>query len=301
MSDSVKNLIKRIQRYNAKKRDEIRPASTIQYDGSNYTFDDKPITVTETGERQLFGIARMPVDFIINRMKPKERVSIFNRIFREEIGNCEYMFRFHADTLYGVVSNSYSVMDNIVLVDLVRDAVSSGLNLVPVQSLLEPDHTKIRLVSESDRVGDLMPMIEFTNSENGLGSLRLYAGIFRLLCSNGLMINVNATRARWIHVGSSEIESPDFHAVLGISKDFTRRLDATHGIYLTTAEKIRILEQVSANLGQKVAATFVRTANREYNGAPEMFSLINSLTAAAQQFPAIQSTQIETYASSLLN
>lgn len=303
MADNIKNLVKRIQRYNAKKRDEIRPAASIQFDGSHYLFDDNPITVTATAERQLCYLARIPTDFYLCRMKPNERTAVFNRIFREDIGKSEYMFRFHADTLYGIVGRTYNVLDNIELVPLIREAAASGMNLVPVKSLLEPDHTKIRLVSESDCVSGLYPMLEFTNSENGLGSLQLHAGIFRLVCSNGLMVSVNSVKSRWIHAGGNTIDTPDFRAVLNVSQDYTQRLDATHATYLSTSQKIRILEQVSSNLGMKVGASFVRRANKEYHGGNTLFNVVNSITAAAAQddFLAIQRTQIETFSSSLLN
>lgn len=298
LADSIKNLVKRIQRYDKKKHDEIRPVSTIQLHDRQYLFAEEPIDVTPTAIRQLCTVGRIPADFFINRLTAKEKESVFNRLFSEM--RQDMMFRFSSDTLYGVTSAKYSVLDNIVLVDILREIRSAGHNLVPVKSILQPDHTKVRLIAEDVRVNGLTPMIEFTNSENGLGSLRLWAGVFRLICENGMIAGVSETRSSWRHIGNHDLELPDFSKVLNISTVYAEMLNDSKRLYLSASDKQHLLIKIKQGLGHVVADDFVTTVNEQYRGGETMYDTINGLTESAQHFSPEISTKVESFASKLL-
>ena len=226
MNTEMIKLVNQIQAYDAAKRDVTAEASAVEYGNGGFRFDDKPMRVTHTALRQLCALAGIPPDFFSERMTPAERSALFNRLILET-GNTERLFRFHGnDLLYGVVSPRYKKLDNVILLDVLQSAQDSGLGLRPVRADLHPDHTKVRLVPDIPRVGELAPMIEFTNSENGLGSLQVFAGVYRWVCTNGLMVPVSdITRARWMHLGNRDIQLPDLYTVLNRSLEFIEKMD----------------------------------------------------------------------------
>lgn len=64
-------------------------------------------------------------------------------------------------------------------------------------------HTvRFRHVEAKPSVGDCIPEIVVTNSHNGTSSLILELGLFRLVCSNGLVVSAGSTKAyKFRHVG----------------------------------------------------------------------------------------------------
>jgi hypothetical protein len=296
--DSIPKLIKSIRNLAYKQEDVIAPGHAIQKEGESYVFQGNPIRLTPTALRQLCTIAKMPADFFIHRLTTEEQMSIFNRIFKGM--ETEFMFRLTGKTLYGVVSTRYCIMDNVALIDILREADGMGLGLKPVKCMLNPDHTKIRLVSEQARVGELTPMIEFNNSQNGLGSLVLWAGVWRYACSNGLLVPVNATRSRWIHYGHGALEMPDIVSVLNVSKRYTRRLDSCRSRYLSAEDKVALITGVSQRFSSRIVERIISVANKEHHGCRTRFDYINALTRAAQSFAPVQQTEIECYAHTLL-
>ena len=300
MNTEMIKLVNQIQKYDAAKRDVAAEAAVVEYGNGQFRFDDEPIRVTRTALRQLCGLAGIPADFFTEKMTPAERSVIFNRLIAQ-VGETDRLFRFSNDLMYGVVSPRYKKLDNIMLLEILQSAEDSGLGLRPVRADLHPDHSKIRLVPNVPRVGELAPMIEFINSENGLGSLQVFAGVYRWVCTNGLMVPVcDITRSGWLHLGNRDIDLPDLHVVLNRSIQFIGKMDRARTQYLPLSARERLLTRISGALGQKAADRIVRTANREYHCGRTRFDLVNAVTRAAQGFPREQQTHIERYASSLL-
>ncbi|MFA6448810.1 MAG: DUF932 domain-containing protein [bacterium] len=299
MGKPISRLIKKLREYDEKKLDEIQIGSSIQMAADTFVFMDKPIKVSGTALKQLCTIGRIPSDFFINRLKREEQAMIFNRLF-SGLSETRYMFRFSQDTLYGIVSPSYTKLDNVLLIDILKDAANTGLDLVPVKSLIHPDHTKVRLVPEGMKANELVPMVEFTNSENGMGSLRVWAGVFRVVCGNGLLSEVISSKSRWIHYGSGKIQMPDYEIILNQSIEYVARMEAAKSIYLSASDKTEMILRLSGALGPTVADKVVDVANGQYRGALTLFDAINSVTQAAKSFSAQKQSETELFSSTLL-
>lgn len=300
MSDSIQNLVKRIRNYNAKKVDELLPASAIQFDGETFTLNNEPIKVTDTARRQLLWYAKIPAEFFLNKLDTGEQASVFNRLF-SSMNDTQVMFRLSSNYLYGIVSPQYRPLDNILIVDLIREVISSGEKLVAVSSVIDPDFTIIRVIKEDVEVGGLTPMLQFTNSENGLSSLRVWAGVFRMSCSNGLLVGINDVRCRWMHFGAKAVKLPDVAGLVNTSINYTRLLDASRTIYLTASRKAVLLESISKSLTSAVAETVVETINKSGVGGRTLFDVVCGVTQAAQSYPPQQMTEIEKFAATLLH
>lgn len=113
------------------------------------------------------------------------------------------------------VSNKYSMVPTNKIVDLLE---GEGWNLVEARQVKSrtwnPHTAKHHLSFSHDRlsredlaVNDSVPRLELINAHNGLGTYKLMAGIFRLVCSNGLVVSErDFGQVKLRHIGFSEDE-----------------------------------------------------------------------------------------------
>jgi len=299
MNDTGK-FMTRLRVYDESKMDIAESRRAVEYREEGFHFRGKPITVHNTALQQLCRLLDIPQDFFFNTMTPDERATVFNRLNRHVVDE-EKLFRFSGDLLYGIVSRRYRKLDNVLIADILGAARGSGLGLKPVKYTFDPDHSRFVFVDDTAEVGEIAPSITITNSENGLGSLKISAGTFRWVCSNGLMTPVgDVARSRWLHKGNSDVYLPDLFTVLNQSRLHVEQMDTMRGKYLTTSAKTDIILDLAEKLGRRVAERVIEAANSEYNGGRTLFDTINAVTRAAQAFRPAEQTEIESYAAGLL-
>jgi len=300
MNDKTEKLVKVITERQQSKYDAIAPARYVVCSPHGFLFGGKHIRTTNTAVKQLCATCGIPTQFFIERMNERERCAVFNRLNIQH-AEVERLYRFQNDCLYGVVSERYKKIDNIRILDILQAASDSGIGLKPVKWTLNHDHTRVVLVPENANVGELTPSITVTNSENGLASLSLWAGVYRWVCSNGMMVPVSdIAKSRWMHIGKNDISLPDIRIVLNKSFEWTEKLYDSKSRYLSTKNKSDIVLDITRALGQKAAEKMIETANKSYHGGRTMFDAVGAITQAAHAFrPAVQ-TELEHYAATLL-
>lgn len=90
-------------------------------------------------------------------------------------------------------------------------------------------------------VNDSVPELVVVNSHNGYRSMRAYAGIFRMVCTNGLVVsemNLGFTKAR--HIGRNNTEEMVIKSVDKMSDNLSfisRRVEAMEELMLTKHEQ----------------------------------------------------------------
>ncbi len=298
--NDTERFMARLRVYDESKQDIAESRRAVEYREDGFYFRGKPITVNNTALQQLCRLLDIPQEFFFNTMIPDERATVFNRLNRH-IDDEEKLFRFSGDLLYGVVSRRYRKLDNIMIADILGTARDSGLGLKPVKFCFDPDHSRFVFVDETAEVSEIAPAITITNSENGLGSLKISAGTFRWVCTNGLMMPIgDVSQSRWMHKGNSDVYLPDLFTVLNQSRRHVEQMDTSRGKYLTTSAKMDIILDLAEKLGRCVAERVIEAANREYNGGRTVFDTINAVTRAAQAFRPAEQTEIESYAAGLL-
>jgi hypothetical protein len=114
-----------------------------------------------------------------------------------------------------------------------------------VRDLSKRDHTKhmVRMRHESSIVGDEVPEIILLNSHDGSSSYQLLAGIFRFVCSNGLIAGDVFNDVRVRHSGNvvDDVIEGSFR-VLENTNEIVDRIESYKGITLSAPE-----QQVFAN------------------------------------------------------
>ena len=151
------------------------------------------------------------------------------------------------------VSDRYSLVPTNKIVDLLE---GQGWNLVEARQVSsrtwDPQTAKHHLTFAHDRlsredlaVGDSTPRLELINAHNGLGTYKLMAGIFRLVCSNGLIVSErDFGQVKLRHIGFSEDEviSASESVIHNVSR-LSGIVDSWQNIFLPKAVKKKFAEE----------------------------------------------------------
>lgn len=121
------------------------------------------------------------------------------------------MLRTLDGTVRAFLSDRYRRLDNLELADAVFPLIQDMKNTEVVSSEITETHMYIKIINKRLKaevaVGDVVQAgLVISNSEVGLGSLKVEPLIFRLICKNGLIVKDFAQKR--YHVGK-QIESGD--------------------------------------------------------------------------------------------
>lgn len=107
-----------------------------------------------------------------------------------------------------------------------------------------------RALMELKRVGDSAPELIIMNSHNGRSTIRAYAGIFRFVCVNGLVVSEHSFgQIKLRHFG----EKNTFPVFQGVMGDMARRmqvldvrLEKMNSILLNRGQQLRLAREIMA-------------------------------------------------------
>jgi|15BtaG_2_1085339.scaffolds.fasta_scaffold00814_20 hypothetical protein len=154
------------------------------------------------------------------------------------------------------VSDRYSLVPTNKIIDLLE---GQGWNIVEARQVnsrtWNPQTAKHHLSFSHERlsredlaVGDSVPRLELINAHNGLGTYKLMAGIFRLVCSNGLVVSErDFGQVKLRHIGFSEDEVINAsEAVIHNVSRLSEIVDSWQNIFLPKAAKKKFAEEATA-------------------------------------------------------
>jgi len=180
------------------------------------------------------------------------------------------------------VSNRYSFVPTV---DIVENFVNEGWDISSVKQTGKGIHglheVKFRN-GQLPNVGDTLVEAIVTNSHNGMSTLSVSAGLFRLVCSNGLTVPESTVeRFKVRHTG---FDSDD---VKRLTDDFAKRLPIIQGSVnrmmereLTIDEKLDFVRD-SANIRWKMGSVpnldyeQILTANRKEDEGDSLWQVFN--------------------------
>jgi hypothetical protein len=108
------------------------------------------------------------------------------------------------------VSNRYSFADSEYYLQKFIDADWFIHSARQVSKSEYAPHQVILRNKDIATVGDLLPQLIFTNSHNGIKKMTMDTGIYRLVCSNGLVVPTNITQSlsiKHIDLGDSTTDT----------------------------------------------------------------------------------------------
>ncbi len=108
------------------------------------------------------------------------------------------------------VSNRYSFADSEYYLQKFIDADWTIHSARQVSKSEYAPHQVILRNNDIATVGDLLPQLIFTNSHNGIKKMTMDTGIYRLVCSNGLVVPTSITQSlsiKHIDLGDSTTDT----------------------------------------------------------------------------------------------
>lgn len=146
------------------------------------------------------------------------------------------------------MSESYAFVSSLQAMDIM-----SKVGLVPVDASQrrakgDPSVARhlVRMAFKEDlekakarKVGDIMSEVILVNSHNGRTAFKLYYGLFRFVCSNGLIVSDHEVGATRRHIGSAEAILEEVDNILEQGDSVIKRVHRMKQTTLTEAQRLR--------------------------------------------------------------
>lgn len=279
----------------------ITPSLDIQLGSDKYH-------ISEYALSQLCGKIGVPVTYIKKCAESGKLDLARNNLLRWMDSPKSLMVRTYGNSVRGILSDRYSILDNRELLNNLVDTVD--LNKFSVKgAYLDTDRLHMRLVSK-DKIDidgeDLFAGIQVDNSDIGKSSLNIKYLIYKQVCTNGLVLpRGEGVLFRQKHIG---ISNQEFKESLSRSLDILPDLiaktkdlvDINRSIKLTQDELDVALDKIKkeTNLSEDNIEVMKELTTTRYG--MNNWGLVNSITEIAQKYTLDRRLELEKYSSKLL-
>lgn len=150
------------------------------------------------------------------------------------------------------MSENYTFVSSLQAMDIM-----TKVGLVPVdasqrRSKSDPTAARhlVRLAFKSDiekakarKVGETIPEVVLVNSHNGRSAFKLYYGLFRFVCANGLIVSDHEIGATRRHIGSAEAILDEVENLLEQGESVIKRVQRMQHTMLTEAQRLKFAQR----------------------------------------------------------
>jgi hypothetical protein len=221
----------------------------------------------------------------------------------DRLSDRTYLLRGRGQHVRAFLSTDFVPCDNAEIVRTTRELLA-GRPITVRSFVLEETRLYLKVISEeiADRDSGLKGGVMIGNSEVGLGSVSIEPFVYRLPCTNDLVVSAEQS-FRHPHAGlnADELRKRAALAVsiaFDVATDVLKRFLKTHEEPIADpAEEICLLAEA-----QKMSCKFADEVIASYAAEPEptRFGVINAFTRAAQKLGPLQRIEVERFAGSLL-
>ena len=316
---TLQELGRELQRQRLNRQDFLADTRTLEMESNFYgstlqlSLDEKPLsfTVGETAHQQI--ASRLNIPFRYYKKMQEEAPALLDRNVNTWFGkNPERrMIRVLDGKVRAFLSDRYRRLDNLELCAAVLPVINEMKNSVIESCEVTPTHLYLKVVNRrlkaEVRVGDVVQAgFVVSNSEVGLGSLRVEPLVFRLVCKNGLICKdlaqkkyhvgrqVNASDDSAYELYSEETLAQDDRAFLMKVQDVVRAA-VDEAKFMLTVDKLRKSTQIPLKHDpvksvELLADKFQLTENERGDILRQLFmgadnsryGLVNAVTAASK-------------------
>ncbi|MBR0287372.1 MAG: DUF932 domain-containing protein, partial [Selenomonadaceae bacterium] len=314
---TLAQLGRELQRQRLNRQDFLADTRSLEVETNSYgstlqlSLDDKPLsfTVGETAHQQI--AARLNIPLRYYKKMQEDAPDLLDRNINTWFERTpeRRMIRVLDGNVRAFLSDRYRRLDNLELCAAVLPVISEMKNSVIESCEVTPTHLYLKVVNRrlkaQVRVGDVVQAgFVVSNSEVGLGSLRVEPLVFRLVCKNGLICKDLAQKK--YHVGR-QVNSSDDSAYELYSEETLAQDDKTFFLkvqdivrsavdearFLLTVDKMRDATQIPlkhepVKAVELLADKFQLTENERGDILRQLFmgadnsryGLVNAVTAA---------------------
>jgi hypothetical protein len=266
--------------------------------------EDRSLTITNSCHDQIAERLEIPVKYYHKLLYEASDLLAENVNFWLKRIEKEYFLRCLGDSVRAFVSDRYRVIDHL-------DVLHCALNELQAHETEVEDcflsETEMNLKVKSGKLKDfirhkddlMIGGLFLTNSETGHKALRIEPRLFRVQCSNGMIIEEFKTRQ--IHLGNGNEDSDEL-VYLSIRRSirelFERFGEIIQSLRETTEIKVRNPKTVISNVVKHYGLSEAQKENIliAFGAEPEhdQFGIANALTRAAKSEESWEkSTELE--------
>jgi len=315
-----KDVYKEVIKDDAGKKDFIEPVSDIRMnnDARLVTSSNKEgFELNGWSLGQALGRLRVPGlprygRFLYEKGETELLSQQFNRWKkRVEDDDKSWMLRTKRGVCRAVLSNRYSKLDNRFIVSCIR-SISREIDLEVVNWNLDDLYMNLRvkLPNMTKNIGtvqtgdEVSVGLHITNSEVGASAVYIHVIVYRLVCSNGLVVGGDESifQRRHVHIGEQrmrDIVNENISELLDRGKKQIERYAATRD------EKVDYPEELIRKLSKRqgYSEDFAETVIQNYReeAEPTKYGVINAYTRAARNLPFERRIEVEKFAGRLLD
>lgn len=218
------DVLTELQRQNMMKHDYIAPASALSLssDGRTFTLDHigpkdaMSLDTTDLFHRQIGSALNIPAKYydLMQKQKPELLADNVNSWLATK--DASFMIRSLDGTARAFLSDRYRRIDNLEIASAVLPLFAGQEGMEVVSSAVTEHRLYLKIVNhrlETEVVpGDLVQAgVVISNSEVGLGAVSVQPLIYRLVCTNGMVVNDMGERRT--HVGRAAKAYEDSYSI----------------------------------------------------------------------------------------
>jgi len=300
------NVLKRLGDFKIKCSDYYVPMNMLTYGvgvhGDFLEVGGEEIGFSPLGRAQLCRFIKPGLGQIFGDCSEMNRMNLFNQFLPEAIEgqpNKEIFVRSHDNLIRGCLSNSYGVFDDFKLVQLVKNVLGEKAKEARVTSFSKDDgrgHMNVSFIWDNDNIelgklDDGKPDIakrgiSISNSELGLGSVRIEPMLYRLICSNG-MVRAMASQANLMrHFGDpKKLEKKIGGIIWNLDKlyiDMVNKVKAAREARITKIEVQKFIRETARYFHVSDKTDKIIEAWHKEEG-DDKFAVANAFTRAAHE------------------
>ena len=264
--------------------------------------------MTDIARKQLLDRAGIPTKHrgseFFGRLRPGTQVRVVQDcILGKPLAEKPILARWHDDTLRAIVSNYYTCVPHLLVLDALLQTQASFAvqGFWPETFTAESKTMHLRLTTPTMHLLDGQSdeghtMIHVSNSEVGRGALIVDVGIFRLVCTNGLMARIGGAlllKARHIYREPEEL--------IGLFSDAVNEAESVAAEFVYKLIEAREQQVPIEHALAGLPSNRMRSAVRESLEGDSLFDLYNAVTAVAQQYTPDAQFQWERWGRQLLD
>lgn len=196
-----------------------------------------------------------------------------------------------ADHAAARVSDKYKFIPTTDIIDAMREADFEPVRAMGVRSRVEERRNfgKHQIAFRHGSgfgadVGDVFPEIILRNSHDGVGAFVLTAGVFRLVCLNGMVVGESMDQMRISHRTKSPLEEIVARS-LGMANQFgvlADKIEKARGVMLSEQDQLQFARRAIAlrfpqdeEGSQRLDPTVILQARRVEDGGSDVWTVFN--------------------------
>jgi hypothetical protein len=256
--------------------------------------------LSELATSQMCQRLGIPVPYY-RRLPDQLRATVANYDF-DRLGDSAFLLRGKDEWVRAFLSADYVAYNNGQVAETVHELLRQAT--ISVKSLvLEETHLFLKVISEEvvDSAAGLKAGVMIGNSEVGMGSVSIEPFVYRLACTNDLVVSKQQS-FRHPHTRLS-VDELRKGTALAISIAF-RVAASVLDRFLKAREEVMVPVETIRQLteARKMSQKFADEVASSYAAEPEptRFGVINAFTRAAQKLGPLQRIEMERFAGTLL-